>query len=80
MLASRERLWTERDVEQKLEALRQQVVHLSYVIEQYNKNIDGLNIHQHAPDGRLLVPMFGASADLLGYDGGRIPIGLRDKE
>ena len=80
---SRERLWTERDVEQQLEALRQQVLHLSSVVDDLVSHQNQMQHHQHAVSGELFVPLRAwqqLDNDRRPANRRYIPMGLRDKE
>ena len=80
-MASQERIWPERDVEQKLEALRAQVLQLSFVIDDWRERLSKLEIHQHSASGQLLAPIGGPVVDSPRPPGYRyVPMGLRDKE
>lgn len=78
-VAMRDKLWTERDAEQKLEALRQQVMQLIYVCQNQRAEINHLLRHQHGANGVLLTPFDDLSNRPPGYRG-HMPMGLRDKE
>lgn len=77
-IPSRERLWTERDVDQKLEALRQQIVQLTHLTYSMSDESAGMNRHEHGVDGRILVPL--VDNNIRPYRRDRVPTALRDKE
>lgn len=77
--AMRERLWTERDTEQKLEALRQQVLRLTRDCNDQRATIAHLLTHQHGSNGTLLMSFESVSNGPSGYRG-HMPMSLRDKE
>ena len=60
---SREKTWSERDTDAKLEALRGHVQHLLHVIADLHQRLDKLEIHQHGHNGQLLAPMGGPVSD-----------------
>jgi len=74
----REKLWTERDVEQKLEALRQQLIYLTHKTRSSRGVLDVLMRHEHGVDGRLLVPLI--DSNIGSYERDRVPTALRDEE
>ena len=74
----REKLWTERDVEQKLEALRQHIIYLTDNAQSSRGVLNGLIRHEHSADGRLLVPLNDNNNGPYRRD--RVPTALRDKE
>lgn len=81
-VAMREKLWTERDTEQKLEALRQELLHLSYLCHDQRKQLERLMLHQHGAHGEILAPIHGPFV-LVEHPreySGNTPMGLRDKE
>lgn len=78
-LAMRDKLWPERDVEQKLQALRDQVVHLTHTVDWMREALQKMEQHEHGNNG-LLVPPHDRSRDHpTGYYR-HIPTSLRDKE
>jgi len=80
-LATRERLWPERDESQKIEALRQEIVRLSHIVASLNDDVFKLRHHQHSPLGILTVPLDSGEQNFpRGYYRNSIPMSLRDKE
>lgn len=77
-LASREAIWPERDINQKLEALRQQVLCLTSIIEDWRDLLSKLAVHQHSENGALVLPLRYTEERRLHSP--YIPMGLRDKE
>ena len=75
----REKTWLERDTEQKLEALRQQVVYLTNALQKAEEDICGLLTHRHGDAHIMLTQLFGSHAKLSGYHR-HIPTGLRNEE
>jgi len=80
-LACREKLWTERDASEKLEALRAELIRLSHLTSNLVDQVYKLVEHQHAPNGQVLGPIGerGSIGKPLGYQY-RVPVSLRDKE
>lgn len=80
-LAMRDKLWPERDIEQKLSALRSEVVRLLHLNENLQQQVAFLVEHQHGPRGELLTPMPGGRINSpIGYQRNHVPTALRDKE
>lgn len=80
-MAMREKLWTERDHDEKLAALRDHVLWLSHLLTEANERIHGLMRHEHCKSG-LLTPLSYSEHGLNTGPRGRnpIPTALRDKE
>ena len=55
-LARREKYWNERDTEEKLDALRDQVQQLTYQLGQVCGIVETLLHHSHA-DGKIVAPI-----------------------
>jgi hypothetical protein len=55
-LAQREKFWNERDTEEKLDALRDQVQQLTYQLGQVCGIVETLLHHSHA-DGKIVAPI-----------------------
>jgi hypothetical protein len=55
-LAQREKYWNERDTEEKLDALRDQVQQLTYQLGQVCGIVEMLLHHSHA-DGKIVAPI-----------------------
>lgn len=55
-LAQREKYWNERDNEEKLDALRDQVQQLTYQLGQVSGIVETLLHHTHA-DGKIVAPI-----------------------
>jgi DNA repair ATPase RecN len=55
-LAQREKYWNERDTEEKLDALREQVQQLTYQLGQVCGIVETLLHHSHA-DGKIVAPI-----------------------
>jgi len=55
-LARREKYWNERDTEEKLDALRDQVQQLTYQLGQVGGIVEMLLHHSHA-DGKIVAPI-----------------------
>ncbi len=80
MMASREKLWTERTDTEKLDTLRQQVVFLCRQSQEQNATIYKLMQHRHGPIGESVVPLVDNGANHPQGYRYRTPISLRDKE
>ena len=80
LTAAREKIWPERDIEGKLEALRQQVLQLSFVIADWRERLARLEVHQHSASGQLLAPLGGPVDYSKPPARPYTPMGLRDKE
>ena len=76
--AMREPIWPERDVNGKLEALRQQVLHLISSLDACTTRLDKLLTHQHSMTGNLFVPL--SDGIIERSPGHYVPMGLRDQE
>ena len=74
---SREKLWTERNQEEKLEALRQELLKTISGTQMAQEMSSRLMHHVHGLHGEILAPM-----DRLDGPQGRryVPMSLRDKE
>ncbi len=57
-LAQREKYWNERDTEEKLDALRNQVQQLTYQLDRVCAIAETLLHHSHA-DGKIVAPIPG---------------------
>lgn len=55
-LAQRDKYWNERDTEEKLTALRDQVQQLTYQLGQVCGLVETLLYHSHA-DGKIVAPI-----------------------
>lgn len=55
-LPQREKFWNERNNEEKLDALRDQVQHLTYQLGQVCGMVETLLRHSHA-DGKIVAPI-----------------------
>jgi hypothetical protein len=55
-LTEREKYWNERDTEEKLDALRDQVLQLTYKLGQVSGVVETLLHHTHA-DGKIVTPI-----------------------
>ena len=55
-LAQREKYWSERNTEEKLDALRDQVQHLTYQLDRVCAIAETLLHHSHA-DGKIVAPI-----------------------
>ena len=55
-LPQREKFWNERNNEEKLDALRDQVQHLTYQLGQVCGMVETLLHHSHA-DGKIVAPI-----------------------
>lgn len=74
---SREKLWTERDAVEKLEALRGVVLVLQRQLNDMLKIVGALEGHMHMPDGTVVREISFPDTDRTGF---YVPMGLRDKE
>jgi hypothetical protein len=57
MKACREKIWPERGIEEKLEALRREVLWLVEQTQDQQQAIGRLLQHQHGENGAVVVPM-----------------------
>ena len=74
----REKLWTERDVDQKLEALRAELLWAHRTIRMLEERSNMLLAHTHIGKGfKLVVPVDNYSGEL---SAGYVPTGLRETE
>ena len=81
MMASRDKLWTDRDYIEKIEALRHQVVYLSIHVDDLCSAIEKLSVHEHNHAGQVLTRLDVSDArDPIGYRRNPIPLALRDNE
>lgn len=55
----REKFWTEKDHDEKLETLRTEVKQLGRLIYEIHELVESLKIHGHDSGGRIVVPMGG---------------------
>ena len=80
MSAQREKYWEEKDADQKIDVLRDEVARLCLVVAQQAEIIVKLNAHQHGADGRLMIPLVDGvnRIGLFAHDNG-IPHRLRTK-
>ena len=78
----RSKLWTERDAVEKLEMLREVILGMRRQMDDVVTVLKGLELHMHAPDGRILRDLTTLSDLEYGVDDRRIstPMGLRDRE
>ena len=58
-LGQREKFWTERDREEKFEALREQLVRALHEVDGLRLTVQSLLRHQHSQSGELMTPMDG---------------------
>ena len=72
-VAMREKYWTERDREEKLEALRDITIHLFAMCESIRDDLQRLLRHQHSANGQLMSPL---EVDLVLPRNRRIPTSL----
>ena len=79
MAAMREKLWTERDVAEKLDALRRELVSVYSRLQEQAACIEKLMQHRHFPEGQLAMPLVENYNRPLGYRS-QVPTALRDKE
>ena len=56
--------WPERNTDQKLEALRTQLLYLTWVIEDWSNRLGKLEVHQHSASGQVLSPIGGPAVAL----------------
>jgi hypothetical protein len=77
-LASREKLWTERNQDEKLEALRLELLRVLAIADASRDASRNLMRHVHGARGEILCPLDGIDGPH-GY-GRHIPMSLRDKE
>jgi hypothetical protein len=73
----REKLWTERNQEEKLEALRLELLRVLAIADASREISHNLMRHVHGVHGEILVPIDGSNGHR-GY-GRNIPMSLRDK-
>jgi hypothetical protein len=59
LLQSREKFWTERDRDEKFEALREQLVLALHDIDGLRLTVQSLLRHQHSQNGELMTPLDG---------------------
>ena len=78
-LAMREKVWPERNADEKLEALKQSLCYALIHIEELRETVRHLTRHQHATNGEVLSPMNDDRNYPLGYQRNRIPMALQDK-
>ena len=71
----REKLWTERDVDQKLEALRDELLWALRTIRMLEERSNMMLAHSHLGT-QLVVPVGNYTEHSVGY----VPTGLREKE
>ncbi len=55
-LTQHNKFWNERDTEEKLDALRDQVQHLTYQLDRVCAVVETLLHHSHA-DGKIVAPI-----------------------
>jgi len=58
-MAQREKYWTERDRDEKFEALREHTVQLLHMVANLQQTVQALLRHQHSQGGELMTPMDG---------------------
>jgi len=78
MRAMREKTWTERDADQKLEALRAGLIYAINQIHQLQETMDKMVRHSHDTRGVLTVELNADPQNPFGYLR-RIPMALRDE-
>ena len=77
-MAMREKLWPERDADEKLEALRECVTQLVYRLGEAEGTIRKLRGHGHSPSGDIVIYLREIDGRIEHYDL-RLPNGLRDQ-
>lgn len=75
--AMREKYWHERDRDEKLEALRDNLVQLFAAIQGCQETAQALLQHQHSASGQLMTPMDGRERPF-GYSKRYIPTSLNN--
>ncbi len=78
-LAARESVWTERDADGKLEALRTELLRLHHRCQAYETFIHNLMQHQHGPQGQMMIPLVEGDRGPIGYRPDREPYSLKLK-
>ena len=76
-MAMREKLWPERNADEKFEALRECVTQLVYRLAEAESTIRKLRGHGHSPSGDIVVYLREIEGRIDHYDL-RLPVGLRD--
>ena len=77
----REKIWPERTVEEKLEALRRELIRSYKSVKYLQELVTGLQRHTHNKDGQVAVTIDLWRLSLDGSSGPRyIPMSLRLKE
>lgn len=79
-LVARERLWTESTAEERLDALRNEVVYQKRVIQNLLGDVEMLLAHRHGEDNTILAPLKSSCALGGPRNDTHIPIGLRLRE
>jgi len=80
MSLQRTKTWPERNADEKLEALREEVRTLIFRLAEAEALIAKLRLHSHSPSGDIVVYLKHHPEHLISYHPLRVPIGLRDSE
>ncbi len=74
----REKVWPERDVDEKLDALRCELLRLHNAVDKLREDVGELLFHEHNEIGKLTVPLVPSDCKVGGL-ARRQPYTLRDK-
>ena len=76
-MAIRDKSWNERNADERIEALREQVTWLTYRLAEAEQMISKLRYHTHSTSGDIFVRMSDIGDKIVPHEL-RVPISLRD--
>ncbi len=76
-MAVRDKTWNERNSDERLEALREQVTWLTYRLAEAEQMVAKLRYHQHSPSGEIVVFLERVTDRIVPHEL-RVPAALRD--
>ena len=76
-MAVRDKNWNERNADERLEALREQVTWLTHRLAEAEQMVAKLRYHQHSPSGEIVVFLERVTDRIVPHEL-RVPTALRD--